>query len=451
MEVVGDRYRLETVLGTGGTATVWLVHDLVLDRTAALKLLLPADSETRRERLRTEARALAALDHPRVVRVFDLGTHEDRDYIVMEYLERGSLADRLRQEGALAPAEAVALTLEVLDALGAAHHAGIVHRDVKPGNVLVRADGTVALCDFGIARTAEGGDTHTGVALGSIGFMAPEQRVDARRAGPQADLYATACTLYNLLTNDTPVDLYLAPDRSPRWEAVPPALRPILRRATRSEPSARFQTAEEMAEALRELLPSLGGLEAARPSRTPAVGHAPTRADEPSLQAERRDRAVDVEDWSWAKRDRPPVGRGALWVGVALTAAAASTFAALGPLRSQLVPDPAPIEAKAAPAPAPAPRLTGRWLGTLDGHPAELVLRGPGDALEGDLSLRLGSNQLQSKLRGRFDDGELALVETAPNNPATYRARLRPNGLVLEGQLVRDGQPAVPFALVLVE
>src|SRR5262245_52415839 len=154
MAVVGERYRLDRELGTGGTATVWLAHDLVLNRPAAVKLLIATDrAEARRERLRTEARALAALDHPHVVRVFGLGEHEERDYIVMEYLERGSLADRLALEGPLAPTEAVDLVLQVLEALQAAHAAGIVHRDVKPGNVLIRADGTAALCDFGIART----------------------------------------------------------------------------------------------------------------------------------------------------------------------------------------------------------------------------------------------------------------------------------------------------------
>ncbi|MEQ1505296.1 MAG: serine/threonine-protein kinase, partial [Myxococcota bacterium] len=266
MMVVGDRYRLERELGTGGSAAVWLAHDLVLDRTTALKLLLPVDQggDTRRERLRTEARALAALDHPNVVRVFDLGHHADRDYIVMEYLERGSLADRQVEDGPLAPIDAVDAVIAVLAGLEAAHAAGIVHRDVKPGNVLIRADGTVALCDFGIARTDLGSATRTGVALGSIGYMAPEQRIDARRVGPAADVYAAACTLYNLLTTDTPVDLYLAPDTSPRWEPVPAPLRPVVRRATRAEPSARFASAAEMAEALHAVRPSLAGLPPAR-------------------------------------------------------------------------------------------------------------------------------------------------------------------------------------------
>ncbi|MEQ1571123.1 MAG: serine/threonine-protein kinase, partial [Myxococcota bacterium] len=339
VEEFAGRYRLLSELGTGGSATVWLVHDRALDRPAALKLISERGGESRRERLRTEARALAALDHPRVVRVYDTGTADDRDFLVMEYLERGSLADRLTAEGPLAPAEAVAVSLQVLDGLEAAHHAGIVHRDVKPGNVLVRADGTVALCDFGIARTADGGDTRTGVALGSIGFMAPEQRVDARRAGPQADLYGVACTLFNLLTGDTPVDLYLAPDSSPRWDAVPAPLRPVLRRATRSEPSLRFESAAEMSAALAAVAPAVASLGPARGSaRSPLVGHPPTREEpEPSVRAEQRVRKVEVDDWGWSSR-RAPVGRTAVWVGVATTALATVLFSTLGPLRTWLEP-----------------------------------------------------------------------------------------------------------------
>lgn len=504
--VVGDRYRFERELGTGGSATVWCVHDLALDRPAALKLLLPLErgGDSRRDRLRTEARALAALDHRHVVRVFDLGQHEGRDYIVMEYLERGSLADRLANEGPLAPLAAVDAVLDVLEALAAAHDGGIVHRDVKPGNVLVRADGTVALCDFGIARTQQDGPdgehTRTGVALGSLGFMAPEQRIDARRAGPQADLYSAACTLFNLVTADTPVDLYLAADTSPRWEAVPAALKGVLRRATRSEPSQRYATALEMADALRAVRPALVGLPAARRSGfDPHVGaYPPTRHSgeapvwstataEPSLEAERRGRHVDPDDWGWAHRKRAPVGRTAVWVGIATTALASSVGLASGPMRDWFQPmstttlsapevarDPiaGPIVAGVvgsadvqAIAPKPAmlalqpSQLAGTWRGTVDGNPGTLVLTvahgaSDGHTLDGELELRLGIHELKSRLHGGFDPElgalELSEPEGAPN-PSRYVARPSASALILEGEVERADGARLPFALVRTE
>lgn len=433
---------------------MWLVHDLVLNRPAALKLLHPVErgADSRRERLRNEARALAVLDHPHVVRVYDLGEHEGRDYIVMEYLDRGSLADRLVAAGPVPPSEAVSLVIQVLDALAAAHAAGIVHRDVKPGNVLLRADGRAALCDFGIARTEAGGaDTRTGVALGSIGFMAPEQRIDARNVGPQADLYAAACTLYNLMTADTPVDLYLAPDASPRWDPVPLPLRAVLRRATRSEPSARFQNAVEMADALRSVQPAVEGLPAAS-SRglTPPIGYAVTRLTdpEPSVMAEHRVREFDVDDFGWVHRQRAPVGRTALWVGLAVIVMATAVGVALGPLADQF-PDPEPEPAPEPPTAMVTPSLAGTWQGTFGGNRGTMVLNGPGSALTGHVVVHLGSHELLTTVAGRWDAvDELILVETEVPEPTVYRARLGTTGLILEGTLARDEQPPVPFALV---
>ena len=479
MAVVAQRYRLDRELGTGGTATVWLAHDVVLDRPCAVKILKPAEREAaaRRERLKTEARALAALDHDCVVRIYDLGQHDGQDYIVMEYLERGSLADRLALEGPLAPTEAVDAVIEVLGALQAAHAAGIIHRDVKPGNVLIRADGAAALCDFGIARTATpgtAGRTETGVALGSIGYMAPEQRLDARRAGPSADLYAAACTLFNLVTNDTPVDLYLARDTSPRWEAVPTALRPVLRRATRSEPSARFADADEMAAALRDVRPALVGVPPARSLAAPiAEPHPETQAGpEPSTEAELRIRAVDADGMGWAHRERAPVGRTALWVGLSVMGVATALGLAMGPLRDatsldRLLPPPDPAP-EGAPRPA-ALKPAGTWQGSFGDNRGTLVLTGPAGAVAGEMSLELGSHTLRTRVTGRVevwaedgdegqDDGGggdeaagevLVLIEAASEQrPAKLVLRPHTSGLILEGRLHRRTDAPIPVALV---
>ena len=189
---IGQRYETLREIGTGGTAVVFEAMDHVLGRRCAVKVLVEvsgSDAEGRSRRLRQEAAALATLEHPRVVRVYDLGEHEGRPFLAMEYVPGGTLAEKLLAEGAFRPSEANHRMVEVLDALQAAHDAGIVHRDVKPQNVLLREDGTAALADFGIARNAGGAHTRTGVALGSLDYMAPEQRLDAHKAGPAADVY----------------------------------------------------------------------------------------------------------------------------------------------------------------------------------------------------------------------------------------------------------------------
>jgi serine/threonine protein kinase len=437
---IADRYRVEAELGAGGSATVYLVRDTSTGQPAALKLLAQGGGQG--DRLRAEARAMAALDHPHVVQVYEFGISEGREYLVMEFLERGSLADRLAMEGPLPPREAVEVMLQVLEALGAAHAAGMVHRDVKPGNVLVRGDGSVALCDFGIARVEDGGDTRTGAALGSVPFMAPEQRVDSRRAGPHADLYAAACCLYNLLTADTPVDLYLAQDSSPRWEPVPPPLRPILRRATRSEASLRYHDAAEMAEALSSVMPALDQLPAVRArAQLPPKGYAPTRgADEPSVEAERRERVLEVDAWRMAQPRAHPAGRTALWVGVTVTLVLTATFAWLGPLSER--PPPAPL-------PGPQARsFEGVWVGAVDGHEARLELE-PG--LVGHVVVEIASHELRTKVRGRLEGASLVLVESEAAGPQTFRGALQASGRVLEGEVVREGGPPMPFALVRVD
>ena len=460
-QVVGQRYRLDRELGTGGTATVWLATDVAADRAVAVKLLLPSGgpgATAHRERLRAEARTLSLLDHPHVVRVLDHGEHDGRDFIVMEYVQGGSLADHLAQRGPVAPAVAVALIGQLLDALGAAHAAGIVHRDVKPANVLLRSETQAALCDFGIARS-EGANaaTATGVALGSAGYMAPEQRIDARRVGPGADLYATACTLFHLVTQQTPVDLYLAPDHSPRWKDVPAPLQPILRRATQADPDARYLSADEMRSALAAVTPALEGLPAA-PSSAPSAPHyvpteVPGATATPALSvaAGASGRTVGPADWS-RSGGRPP-GRLALWVGVSMVFAITFAGLSLAPVLQR-------IEARSPSAPAsepldapllPPPDLTGRWVGNLGGRrPMHLVLTGTTDAPEGELTLRLGNHELRSTVTGRWDAGALVLTEAGPR-PRVLLADPGRDAGILTGELhgASDEGP-LPFALVWV-
>ncbi|MBX2802717.1 MAG: serine/threonine protein kinase [Myxococcales bacterium] len=463
-EVIAERYRLQEPLGEGGSATVWLAHDVVLDRTCALKMLISVAGQAHRERLRAEARVLATLDHRHVVRVWDQGQHDGQDFIVMEYLPGGSLADRLTTDGPLVPVQAVDLILQILDALGAAHEAGIVHRDVKPANVLLREADQAALCDFGIARqeTLSAG-TRTGVALGSVGYMAPEQRIDARRAGPGADLYATACTLFNLVTDDTPVDLYLAPDHSPRWGRLPAPLRPVLRKATQAEPEQRYLSAEEMADALRVVRAALESVPAAERRMPPGAGYVPTAMADPvvSVAAASRERAVAVEDW---RRERAggAAGRQALWVGAAAVIMMTVAGLAAGPVLEDLearmtASETVPAESVQAAEPEPPPppgeamAVRGRWIGNLDGaHPMQLTLSGSGEVLLGEVVLTLGTHRMRSSVRGGWTSAgqELSLKE---DGTATLRARPGPSRGILVGELHREADDStLPFALVWV-
>jgi serine/threonine protein kinase len=201
-----DRYRVEEVLGSGGMALVYRARDEELDRPVAIKVLadnLAADDAFRKRFLR-EARLAAQLAHPNVVRVFDSGEAGGRPYIVMEYVEGETLAELLARRGRLSPAEAVELALQVCSGLEHAHHAGLVHRDVKPQNLIIRGDGTIKIVDFGIARSAQGTQlTETGSVLGTAAYLAPEQAA-GEEVTPATDVYALGVVLYEMLAGRTP-------------------------------------------------------------------------------------------------------------------------------------------------------------------------------------------------------------------------------------------------------
>src|SRR5919109_5194791 len=205
-----DRYRLERRLGVGGMATVQLAMDTRLERRVAVKLLaehLAADSNFV-SRFRREALAAARLIHPNIVQVFDFGTEDStgRQYIVMEFVDGPSCAEILRELGRLEPADAVSILAQACRGLDHAHRNGVVHRDVKPGNLLVGADGVVKLADFGIARaTDQSSITQVGSVLGTAAYLAPEQ-ARGEEAGPPADLYALAVVTYQLLSGRLPYE-----------------------------------------------------------------------------------------------------------------------------------------------------------------------------------------------------------------------------------------------------
>jgi serine/threonine-protein kinase len=202
------RYRRVRLLGHGGMATVELAHDMELDRPVAIKRLAEnlAANEEYKQRFLREARLAARLSHPNIVGVYDAGAEHGIPYIVMEYVEGETVSDLLRRRGRLEPAEAVALGLQACSGLETAHDAGLVHRDIKPQNLLITPDGTVKIADFGIARSIDGTQlTQAGTVLGTAAYLAPEQAAGAQVTAA-ADIYALGAVLYELLTERPPYE-----------------------------------------------------------------------------------------------------------------------------------------------------------------------------------------------------------------------------------------------------
>ena len=204
--LLSGRYRLDAEIGAGGMSTVYRAFDTLLERQVAIKLM---HRETARdgdqiERFRREARHVAQLNHPHVVQVIDAGEDGDRPYIVLEYVEGETLKQRIRRMGRLPVTEAIAYAIEIARALSAAHERGIVHRDVKPQNVLVDTEGTAKVTDFGIARgLADEGLTADGRVLGTTDYVSPEQALGHPVTG-QSDVYSLGIVLYEMLTGEVP-------------------------------------------------------------------------------------------------------------------------------------------------------------------------------------------------------------------------------------------------------
>lgn len=203
--VLDGRYRVDARIAAGGMATVYRALDMRLDRVLALKVMHPALAADGVfvERFIREAKSAARLDHPNVVQVFDQGTDSSYVYMAMEYVAGCTLRDVLRERGALRPRAALDILEPVLAALGAAHRAGFVHRDMKPENVLIGDDGRVKVADFGLVRSVDTVTSTTGSVLGTVAYLAPEQ-IDQGTADPRVDVYACGVVLYEMLTGAKP-------------------------------------------------------------------------------------------------------------------------------------------------------------------------------------------------------------------------------------------------------
>ena len=280
-DLFADRYRLENRLGVGGMSTVQLAFDTRLERYVAVKLLAEhlAEDASFVQRFKREALAAARLVHPNVVQVFDFGLDDEtnRNFIVMEHVDGQSCAEILKEHGALDPRDAVDILEQATRGLDYAHRNGVVHRDVKPGNLLRSHEGVVKLADFGIAKAAEDSEiTKAGSVLGTAAYLSPEQ-ARGEQAGPPADLYALGVVSYQLLTGRLPYEAASLTDLARMQESGPPlspsdvdpdiprALGEAVMRALHPLPEGRYEGALEMGDALQK------GLRGVAPEPTDAT------------------------------------------------------------------------------------------------------------------------------------------------------------------------------------
>jgi tRNA A-37 threonylcarbamoyl transferase component Bud32 len=290
-EVLSDRYEVEELVGTGGMSSVFRAHDRLLDRKVALKVLHQQYSEDEEyiERFRREARAVAALSHPNIVTVIDRGEHDGRQFIVFEYIDGENLKALIQRRGPAPVTTALELAMQIARGLSFAHQQGLVHRDVKPQNILLNGDGQAKVTDFGIARSldVQHGMTQTGTVLGTSDYIAPEQ-AQGQRVDEHTDVYSLGVVLYEMLTNEVPFpgENFVAvamrhineeppsirdkrPDVSPRLEAA-------VQRAMAKRPEDRFQTMADFCHELEADLAEAQGATVVAPA-LPGRSRAPRR------------------------------------------------------------------------------------------------------------------------------------------------------------------------------
>ncbi len=330
--------RIDAVAGRGGMGVVYKAHQLALDRTVAMKIVNAelADDPEFRERFRREARIAASLDHPHVVPIYHAGEDDGNVYLTMRFVEGTDLASMIAGRGRVEPRDAVEMVAQIADALDAAHARGLVHRDVKPANILITRPGGrwhTYLTDFGISKDGrDAGMTKSGFVVGSLSYISPEQ-LQGEDVDGRADQYSLACALFQALTGEVPFPRDTTAARmfahlsapAPALGEINPALRgplePVLAKALAKRPADRFPTAGEFGRAALAAVSQMGGTHAAQ-LPFPAPGHQqPTPYPAFSPAPVRRGGLLAAPDTPWAL---------ALWGAAALVLAVfAVTFGVL--------------------------------------------------------------------------------------------------------------------------
>ncbi|CAN5882645.1 hypothetical protein BH23ACT12_BH23ACT12_06620 [soil metagenome] len=418
---LADRYELRELLGRGGMGEVYDGWDRRLDRPVAIKLLNSqlASQPDVRTRFESEARAAARLANPKVVGIFDTGEHDGIPYIVMERLPGRTLADEMAS-GPMPQDRVRAVTLDMLEALAFAHRAGILHRDVKPANVLLTENGSAKIGDFGIAKIAGQNLTQTGNFIGTAAYLAPE-RLNGLPAGPESDLYSVGIVGYEALTGerpfqaDTPLGLIRAINDDPtpsvhsRLPEVDEDLAAAIDRATRRKPEERFQTAEAMTQAL-------GGTPSPPASGGPAtVSSAKVPGGTEVLPA----------------AGRPPQGSDARlkWAGVAGAVLLLALVLRLAFGGDENPPQAAPSPSPTAPAESAEPRAIGGVISVEFLGPGTLILEQTGS--EESVSVEAPADLLPL-IRTDVAGGRLTVgmePGTAPNGVGAIIYRVKVAGL----------------------
>jgi len=473
MQTTVGPYTIIESIGQGGFSSVWLAAGGNSGEQVAIKFVPidPVGGLPLRTRLRAEAEILFELDHPQLIELHAHGTDGATDWIVMEWLSGGTLADRLTEQP-MPPQAACQITLSLLDVLKYIHERGVVHRDIKPSNLLFDEHDQLHLGDFGIAQIAREANLDlTQDGLGSWSFMAPEQRSSEHPVGPRADLYATGCTLYHMLTGASPMDLFLASPGSPRWSQVPAPLRELLRSATSANPEDRPSDAHSMMHQLQGALPLLGDdVPIPQPSIDEQTTYEPTLDGHaqrgalslpppklPTLDQERvRFSSLDDE---YSPRYQGPQGapemalsesgnptRTWLWVGLGVGLVVATSIASR-PVIEQVNEATAPVEwVDAGDGPL------GEWVGKWASYSARLSLTGPRLDPTGRLMVTLPSgDQIQSRLVGTYDPATRSVRLTDGHPDARfveYNLTLDMPNLSMQGTLTTREGAIEPCLLV---
>jgi len=296
------RYILVRKVAEGGTASVHLGYDTWTDQWRAVKTLLPeyAKRPALRHRFECEAATMKSLSHTNIIAVYDAGTDDEKAWMVMEFAEGGSVIDWVEQNGAMPPRMASQVVLQLCEGIVAAHEDGVIHRDIKPQNLLVDREGVCKVTDFGIAQVVqEARMTMTGTVMGTIGYMAPEQHESAKHADERADVYSIAATYYTLVRGEAATHLFMAD--GDEFLGLPDGIADIIRKGSQYRRDARYPDVRAMANALAEVLAELpmdpadtpplvplnaGSLDGADPPNHSAASAAPPPSAEIELRKE---------------------------------------------------------------------------------------------------------------------------------------------------------------------